>query len=185
LEEIKVTKLFFPVKTVTFCHWNRYGYKVNVFKIFYNDHKDRLFGYLLRKSGNYHLAADIMQESFTRYLERYNEREHNPALLFTIGRNLLLDHIRQTRSNISYEDEEHGQAVDQEHIYQVHEEARRVLSALQHMNDEERDILSLLVSSGLSYREIAEITGNSEANIKVKIHRSRIKLKKILKENRR
>ena len=107
-----------------------------MFKTFYNDHKDRLFGYLLRKSGNYHLAADIMQESFTRYLERYNEREHNPALLFTIGRNLLLDHIRKSRDHISYEDEQHGQVVDQEHIYQIHEEARQVLSAMQKMNDE-------------------------------------------------
>ena len=158
---------------------------MNVFRSFYNDHKDRLFGYLLRKSGNYHLAADITQESFTRYLERYNEREYSPALLFTIGRNLLLDHIRKNRSNISYQEEEHGQSVDQEHIYQIHDEAKQVLTALQQMNDEERDILSLLASSDLSYRAIAQMTGNSEANIKVKIHRARIKLKKILGENRR
>ena len=48
-------------------------YKVSALRVFYNDHKDQLFGYILRKSGNYHLAADIMQESFARYLERYNE----------------------------------------------------------------------------------------------------------------
>ena len=125
-----------------------------------------------------------MQESFTRYLERYNEREHSPALLFTIGRNLLFDHIRKARPDIAYEDEEHGGSVDQEHIYQVQEEVREVLAALQQLDDEERDILSLLASSGLPYREIAQITGNSEANIKIKIHRSRIKLNKILKEKR-
>jgi RNA polymerase sigma-70 factor (ECF subfamily) len=156
-----------------------------VFRLFYNDHKDQLFGYLLRKSGNYHLAADIMQESFTRYLERYNDKEHNPALLFTIGRNLLLDQIRKTRSDVTYEDEKHGLVVDQESIYQVQEEVRQVLNALQQLDDEERDILSLLASSGLPYREIAQITGNSEANIKVKIHRARIKLKNILKEEQR
>lgn len=155
-----------------------------MFEAFYSAHKDRLFGYLLRKSGNYHLAADIVQESFTRYLEQYAEREHNPALLFTIGRNLLLDHIRKHRSTTTYEDEEHGRSVDQEHIFQIREEARQVLKALEQMDEEERDILSLLASSGLSYREIAEITGNSEANIKVKIHRSRIKLKQILKGSR-
>lgn len=155
------------------------------FRNFYNDHKDRLFGYLLRKSGNYHLAADIMQESFTRYLERYSEIEHNPALLFTIGRNLLLDHIRKNRTTISYEDEKYKSDIDQEHIYQIRAEAKQVLAALQRMDEEERDILSLLVSSGLSYREIAGITGNTESNIKIKIHRSRIKLKKILGESRR
>lgn len=158
---------------------------MNVFRNFYNDHKDRLFGYLLRKSGNYHLAADITQESFTRYLERYSGKEHNPALLFTIGRNLLLDHIRKNRANISYQETEHGQIVDQEHLHEVHDEARQVLTALQQMSDEERDLLSLLTSSDLSYREIAQMTGNSEANIKVKIHRARVKLKKILGEKRR
>ncbi len=156
---------------------------MSVFRVFYNDHKDQLFGYLLRKSGNYHLASDIMQESFARYLERYNEQEHNPALLFTIARNLLFDHIRKTRSDVPYEDEKHGSIVDQESIYQNQEEVRQVLAALQHLDDEERDILSLLAGGGLPYREIAQITDNSEANIKVKIHRARIKLKKILKEN--
>lgn len=155
---------------------------MDVFRSFYNDHKDRLFSYLLRKSGNYHLAADIMQESFTRYLERYNDREHNPALLFTIGRNLLFDHIRKARPDIAYEEEKHGAVADQEHIYQVQQELKEVLAALQQLDDEERDILSLLASGGLSYREIAQITGNSDANIKIKIHRSRIKLNKILKE---
>ena len=43
-------------------------------------------------------------------------------------------------------------------------------------------ILSLVVSSGLSYKEIAELTGTNETNIKVKIHRSRLKLKKILRK---
>ncbi|MCD6580371.1 MAG: RNA polymerase sigma factor [Desulfuromusa sp.] len=153
-----------------------------MFKQFYNDHKDRLFSYLLRKSGNHHLAADIVQESFTRHLERYGDSEHNPALLFTIGRNLLLDYIRKNRSDVSYEEEEHGKTVDQEHAYHIHEEMRQVLAALQTMKEEERDILSLVAGSGLSYREIAQITGSSEANIKIKIHRSRIKLKKILGE---
>jgi len=158
---------------------------VKEFRQFYNDHKDRLFSYLLRKSGNYHLAADIVQESFTRYLERYGDSDNNPALLFTIGRNLLLDHIRKTRSNVEYEEGEHGGSIDQEHAYHVHEEMRRVLAALQTMKEEERDILSLLAAGGLSYREIAQITGSSEANIKIKIHRSRVKLKNILGESGR
>ena len=153
---------------------------MNTFRKFYKENKDRLFGYLLRKSGNYHLAADIMQESFTRYLERYNDRELSPSLLFTISRNLLYDHGRKNRQETPYEEDRHGVDIDQESAYHVREESRRVLIALQQLDDEEKDILALAVSSGLSYREIAEMTGNSEANIKVKIHRTRLKLKKIL-----
>lgn len=64
------------------------------FRQFYIDNGDKLFGYLLRKSGNTHLAADLVQETFTRYLERYRNREQSPALLFTIGRNLFYDQMR-------------------------------------------------------------------------------------------
>jgi RNA polymerase sigma-70 factor (ECF subfamily) len=153
---------------------------VNSFRNFYNDNKDRLFGYLLRRTGDYHLAADISQESFTRYLERYSKRELSLSLLFTIGRNLLYDNGRRQRPTIPYEEEQHGDGRDEESAFLIREESRRVLKALQQLDPEETDVLSLAVSSGLSYREIAEMTGTSEANIKVKIHRSRLKLKKIL-----
>jgi DNA-directed RNA polymerase specialized sigma24 family protein len=38
-----------------------------------------------------------------------------------------------------------------------------------------------VVSSGLPYREIARIAGTSEANVKVRVHRARVKLKKMMK----
>ena len=159
----------------------RYTNKVKSFKDFYNNNKDRLFGYLLRRTGDYHLAADISQETFTRYLERYRTREHSVSLLFTISRNLLYDNGRKQRSTIPFEEDKHKGSIDEESAFIVREESRHVLKALQQLDPEETDILSLAVSSGLSYREIAEVTGTSEANIKVKIHRSRLKLKKILR----
>ena len=45
-----------------------------------------LFTYLMRMTGDYYLAGDIMQESFTRYLERYPKQVPNASLLFTIAR---------------------------------------------------------------------------------------------------
>ena len=155
---------------------------MKIFQKFYTAQKERLFGYLLRKTGNYSLAADIMQESFTRYLERYQDREQSPALLFTIARNLLYDHSRKNRFDTPYEEEQHGVTVDRENEYFIQEEYRRVLRAMGQLSDEEQDIMALVVSSGLTYREIADITGNSEANIKVKVHRSRLKLKQIMQQ---
>ena len=72
---------------------------------------------------------------------------------------------------------------DQERVLMVREEYRRVLSALQRLDEDERDILSLIISSDLSYREIATIAGISEANVKVKVHRARLKLRKMLEED--
>jgi RNA polymerase sigma-70 factor (ECF subfamily) len=62
----------------------------------------------------------------------------------------------------------------------VREEYRRVLGAAGQLEKDERDLLALVVSGDLSYREIASICSISEANVKVKVHRARLKLKEIL-----
>ncbi len=150
------------------------------FNTFYAENKDRLFGYLLRRTGDYHLAADIMQESFTKYFEQYKNRETSLPLLFTIGRNLIYDNTRKQKPQTPYDEKKHDHGPDQEHRLLVREESRRVLAAIQKLDKDESDILAFAVSSGLSYREIAAVTGISESNVKVKVHRSRIKLRQIL-----
>ena len=47
---------------------------MNRYREFYKDHKDGLFNYLMRMTGDYELARDLMQESFTRYLEHYKDK---------------------------------------------------------------------------------------------------------------
>ena len=153
---------------------------VQTFYEFYSSNQRKFFGYLLRRSGDAVLASDLMQESFTRYLERYEERGFQVPLLYTIGRNLLFDHYRRRRDEVGDEIEELSDHVNLEHQCQVREESRQVLIALQKLDEGERDVLSLVVSSGLNYREISGLLGTSEANVKVKVHRARVKLKKIL-----
>ena len=135
----------------------------------------------MRMTGDYFLSADIMQESFTRYLERYGKKGQ-PGLLYTIARNAVIDNYRKQEHNAQPVGENDIIDGDQEARFLVREDVRRVMAAMQLIDRDERDILSLVVSSGLSYREIASIAGISEANVKVKVHRARLKLKKILKE---
>lgn len=158
----------------------RYKNIVKRFRSFYEHYQERLFAYLLKMTGDYHLSADLMQESFTRYLERYKNRPHSGSLLFAIGRNLVIDHARRRNTRASYENGKNRCHVDQEQILMVREQYRQVLAALQKLPQKERDTLALAVSSDLPYSKIAEITGISEANVKVKIHRARVKLRRIL-----
>ena len=154
---------------------------MNTFRDFYNRQRRKFLAYLIRRSGDYHLACDIMQESFIRLYEKYTADNFTPQLLYTIGRNLALDSLRKQRSSPSSL-EDNDQPVDnQEHYFMVRDEYRRVLAAMRHLENDERDLLSLVVSSELPYRELAQITGTSEANVKVKIHRARKKLRAYLK----
>ena len=152
------------------------------FKNFYISQKDRLFGYLLRRTGNYHLSADIMQETFAKYLEVYNQASPNPALLYTISRNLLVDQFRRQRPETEYKENHHLKSDCQEDEYILKEDSRRVLAAIQQLEPTDADILALVVGSTMSYKEISRITGISEGNVKIRVHRSRVKLKKILEQ---
>ena len=139
-----------------------------------------MFGYLMRLTGNYQLASDIMQESFARYLEHYGPRTQNVSLLFTIARNLVWDNTRKKTNNKEIENNIEDVTFNPEEQLLVRESYRNVLSAMQKLKKSQRDLLALTVSSDLSYREIANILGISEANVKVKVHRARILLKKLL-----
>jgi RNA polymerase sigma-70 factor (ECF subfamily) len=134
----------------------------------------------MRCTGDYHLASDILQESFTRYLERYSDKEHSVSLLYTIGRNLIFDATRKKPGKTQSIDEQIAAEQDHEHHLMVREEYRKVLNAMQQLDTHERDILALVASGELSYRQIAALNKISEVNVKVKVHRARGKLRKIL-----
>jgi len=150
------------------------------FGLFYKDYEKALFNYLMRMTGDYYLAGDIMQESFTRYLENYKERLPNASLLFTIARHALFDHSRKRGRNTGLKEDPIDQSCSQEVDLMVKQEYRQVLNAMQRLNPDERDILALAISDGLSYRDVGSIVGISIENVKVRVHRARHKLKKIL-----
>lgn len=147
---------------------------------FYIETKYKLFGYLMRLTGDYQLSSDIMQESFTRLLSRYEAKEHCAALLFTIARNAVMDHERKLKRQRGLRQNQENDPIDPEKLMMVRETYRNVITAMQQLEKTERDILSLVISSGLPYREIAIIVGISEANVRVKVHRARTKLRKHL-----
>ena len=134
----------------------------------------------MRLTGNYPLASDIMQESFARYLEHYGPLTQNVSLLFTIARNLVWDNTRKKTNNKEMENNIEDVTINPEEQLLVRESYRNVLSAMQKLKKSQRDLLALTISSDLSYREIANILGISEANVKVKVHRARIVLNELL-----
>ena len=150
------------------------------FRDFYKKQKEKLFSYLVRNTGDYHLSMDIMQESFTRYLEKYTSETGNVPLLYTIARNAISDHFRKAKRIKSLESYQNDYQADQEDDLEIKQEYRQVLMSMKSLDDDEREVLSLVLTEDLRYREIAFIVGISEGNVKIKVHRARLKLKKML-----
>jgi RNA polymerase sigma-70 factor (ECF subfamily) len=149
---------------------------------FYQQYRESFFAYLLRFTGDTELAGEIMQESFTRYLERYGHRPCEPRLLYTIGRNAALDAFRRKRQTVQLNWEPPDAGHNQEQHLIVKQSYRRMQQALAKLPEADRDVLLLAASGDLTYREIAAVVGITEANVKVRVHRARVKLRTIMKK---
>lgn len=158
----------------------RYEVNVDTFRVFYINSKDKLFGYLMRLTGDYQLSSDILQESYTRMLSSYGAGMLNTSLLFKIARNALMDVRRKGKQTREIEDSDLKDDTTPETDMMVLESYRTVMVAMDSLDEMERDLLSMAVSSDFSYREIGEVVGISEGHVRVKIHRARTRLKDIL-----
>lgn len=138
-------------------------------------HGGELFSYLVRKLRNRDLAADLTQETFTRYLARSvdgvavigNER----AYLFRTALNLAVDHVRQGQRRP--QDESGAETLEmigdprptQERIFSGRQELGLVKEALQSLPERTREIFILQRVDGLTYREIAERLEISDSSV--------------------
>ncbi len=68
---------------------------------------DRLLKYCYAKVKNRELAEDITQESFLRFFntKNYGSIERQMPYLYTIARNLCLDHFRKKKEDLPGDEE--------------------------------------------------------------------------------
>ena len=111
----------------------------------------------------------------------YGTNELKASLLFKIARNALMDAWRKSRWDGQAEDGELKDESDPEKQVIIREAYAHVIEAMKKLDDVERDVLSMAASSDLTYKEIAGIVGISEANVRVKVHRARARLRQILR----
>jgi len=107
---------------------------------------------------------------------------HNSSLLFKIARNALIDHTRRINRDDSLGETLQDPSIGTERLLMIRQEYQTVFSAIRQLEITEREILTLASDGDFSYREIAELTGTSEGNVRVKVHRARKQLKKILQQ---
>ena len=150
------------------------------YRAFYQKYKEKLFSYLMRMTGDYFLSSDILQESFTKFLEHYGADNNSVSLLYAIARNSVVDNARKKRRMEALDEQMIHSREDQERLYMLREEYRQVMECIERLSNDEREIISLATDSDLNYRQIAQIIGISENNVKVKIHRTRLKLRDMM-----
>src|SRR5690242_11673685 len=93
--------------------------------------------------------------------------------LFTIERRLLLDRRRAEKRRPSRVEVQEGDAsteYDALDSVVAGEAATRVQEALKHLSPTQREVFTLRVAEGLSYKEIADVVGTTEGAARVHYH---------------
>ena len=124
-----------------------------------------LLQYATRITGDRERARDVVQETFIRLCRRWetegsdaNDPIHTEAWLFTVARNLSIDHQRK-QSRIIYlpqaadrmaDGPVPGAALEQQ------EERDSIFAMLDQLSENQRDVIRLKFQNDLSYKEIAE-----------------------------
>ncbi len=144
-----------------------------------DDYSDSLYRFLLKNVRDVELAKDLVQESFMRLWEKRNrvEAAKSKSYLFTTAYHALIDSIRKNSRIEAYEPMHHG--VDGANS-QYSDVGEILNKAVEQLPVDQRSVVMLRDYEGYSYREIGEITGLSESQVKVYIFRARLFLKKYL-----
>jgi len=162
---------------------------VAAFQALYERHHRSLFSFLLRLLADRPTAEDLLQEAFLRvYLHRetYQPTAAFRTWLFTIARNLAVDHLR--RGGIAWErpgnKEQFAGIPDAspsplQHV-ETGERLEQLEDAVRQLPPSQREMLLLSRYAGLSHAEIAEVTGSSPAAIRVALHRTLSRLRNLL-----
>ena len=149
------------------------------YNICVDEFADGVYRFLLKNCNDSELARDLVQESFMRLW--INRKEVNfkkgKSWLFSTAYHAMIDHFRKHDRMNSMEEKKH----ETPHTFNHYSDMAEVLNrALALLPDIQRTVVLLRDYEGYSYREIGEITGLSESQVKVYIYRARLFLKKYL-----
>jgi RNA polymerase sigma-70 factor (ECF subfamily) len=153
-------------------------------------HKRRVFGLAARFAKDPDELEDICQEVFIKAYENLGKFRGDAPFehwLIRIATHACHDVLRKRRresGNASYDTLVHGVADLAAEARHTAHEARTLLKwALSSLTPDEQMAIILLELEEYSVKEVAELTGWSESNVKVRGHRARQALKRILEEN--
>lgn len=143
---------------------------------------DKVYGFALSLVRHPQDAEDVLQETFLRihaHAGEYRPQGKPLAWIFTIARHLALDKCRQQSRMQTLPDAE--AAVDLSAVTQA--DQRMLLDhLLNHLTQEDRQILILHAVVGMKHREIAAVMGLPLNTVLSRYHRGLNRLKSIVKE---
>lgn len=138
-------------------------------------------------TGDSELANDLMQETFLKVwqnLEKFRNQAMISTWIYRIAVNTCLSHLRVEKRQVKEELTEQIIETKAEDFSEKNEQVALLYRCIAKLEENERIIITMVLDE-LPYAEIAEISGISEGNLRVKIHRIKQKLTELYKKHER
>ena len=141
-----------------------------------NQHADAVYRFLLKNIRDKEKARDLVQDSFEKLWINVGQvsAEKAKSYLFTTAYHKLID---QTRVDKRMADWDTVNMSEYSHSEQYSDAIEKLEIGVSRLPADQRTVLMLRDYEGYSYKEISDMTGLSEAQVKVYIYRSRVFLK--------
>lgn len=149
----------------------------------YDQFADAIFRHCVFRVSDREKAKDITQGAFVRlwdYMLQGKEIDNMRALLYRIANNLIIDEYRKKKVvSLDQMRDEEGFDIGFEPMHDIEsrDEYEHAQALLERLPDKYREALVMRHIDGLSVKEIAHLTHESENVISVRIHRAIEKLK--------
>ena len=145
-----------------------------------NLYADNVYRFIVKNLRHEEDSRDIVQTAFEKLWRNRDavENDKSKSYLFTVAYNQMIDHIRKSkRVSLTEDFSETSRGIN----YQTNSNVQKTLQeALNRLNETQRSLVMLKDYEGYNYEEIGRITGLSESQVKVYLHRARITLRNYL-----
>ncbi len=143
----------------------------------YDGFVKKLYDYAFFRVKDRQSAEDIVADTFMKALEHigsFDPKKGSAASwLYRIARNTLVDQYRVNKKTTGFpEDFDVADTKDLKTQIENKDMLKKVEIALEKLSEREREIITLRVWDELSYKEIAEVLGKSEASLKMAASRA-------------
>lgn len=142
----------------------------------YDKYFKPIYEFVYFRTNHKQTAEDLTSQSFMKALEHLQsfsgDKGTFKSWLYRIARNTVIDHYRTSKKHLDIDtiaDAHDG--TDIPHDADVMLMMEKVQAQLHTLSDEQQELVTLRVYSGLSYKEIAAIIGKSEASAKMAFSR--------------
>lgn len=136
------------------------------------DHSDAVYRFLLKNTKNEDSAKDLVQETYEKLWRNKQNVDYSKSksYIFTTAYHSFIDFVRKNKRLTDIEAQKTDHYSTEEQYSDLHE----ILNfAIDKLPEVQKSVILLRDYEGYSYREIAEITNLTEAQVKVYIYRGR------------